>query len=604
MKSPMLALAGSSLAQVPADESTKSDTTFINEFLYPRVVVCYDPSDNDSEFHPEDALRNRASALELHLRLRCDGAVVCSHNGPIKPTNPTMTEVIDLVLRHQGQKTTVYGDGLQFFFMLEIFNDPSPEKVRKVIDKVFEEMKRYAPHLSTAVGPQDSPRGITFVITGQSDEFYQQLKHHGPELNRLCIVENVDYGQSIKNLSANRPAFQWALYQFDQHRGLVNTQHGAGLPPPKDQSLFNVRVWNEDAPDHLRLTLASGVDGMNARPGNIKLLHDIIRHQHPRGFSPSLAAFGSRCLLAWRGESSNNLYVALGSATPLAFARQLNLTYFLSGQPQAIAPAAALTNDQSLFVVYEGTGDQKLWYVSGRLNDADRFLTFDGGQRLLTSGNSRRGRNPAVAVAPDGRLIVVYEGTDDQRIWYVSGFLDSQGEFVGNEFELTDGNTRRGYTPSIAFDSKGQVVVAYRGTDDQKLFYVSGSVNGQGQIIGQEFSLTEGNTRRGSSPSVAIAPDNDRVVIAYEGTDDQRLFYVSGFRDSTGRIVGSEHRLTEGQTRRGTHPTAVFGNFGKQFTILYQGTGDDKFWFVEGAFDGNGQLVGQEQLLDMGFELN
>jgi hypothetical protein len=192
----------------------------------------------------------------------------------------------------------------------------------------------------------------------------------------------------------------------------------------------------------------------------------------------------------------------------------------------------------------------------------------------------------------------------DQRIWYVSGFLDSQGEFVGNEFELTDGNTRRGYTPSIAFDSKGQVVVAYRGTDDQKLFYVSGSVNGQGQIIGQEFSLTEGNTRRGSSPSVAIAPDNDRVVIAYEGTDDQRLFYVSGFRDSTGRIVGSEHRLTEGQTRRGTHPTAVFGNFGKQFTILYQGTGDDKFWFVEGAFDGNGQLVGQEQLLDMGFELN
>jgi hypothetical protein len=217
----------------------------------------------------------------------------------------------------------------------------------------------------------------------------------------------------------------------------------------------------------------------------------------------------------------------------------LTLTYFLSGEPQAIAPAATLTKDLSQFVVYEGTGDQKLWYVFGRFKNADRFLTFEGGQHLLTSGTSRRGHNPAAAVASDGRLIVAYEGTDDHRVWYVSGFLDKQGNFVGKEFELTRGNTRRGYTPSIALDSNGQVVVAYRGTEDQKLVYVSGSVNGQGQIIGQEFSLTAGNTRRGSSPSVAIAPDNGRVVVAYEGTDAHRIFYVSGFRDSKGGIVGS-----------------------------------------------------------------
>jgi hypothetical protein len=62
------------------------------------------------------------------------------------------------------------------------------------------------------------------------------------------------------------------------------------------------------------------------------------------------------------------------------------------------------------------------------------------------------------------------------------------------------------------------------------------------------------------------------------------------------------HRLTEGQARRGANPTAVFGNSGKELTILYEGTDDDKFWFVEGSLDRNGQLVGKEQLLDMGFE--
>src|SRR5580704_14250573 len=131
MKCLLLALVGTLLAQLQAGSlfaqsqtgnSTKSAMTYINEFLYPRVVVCYDPSEVDSQFRPEDALRNRASALELHLRLRNDGEVVCSHDGPITPKNPKMTDVIYLVLRQKGKLATVYGAGLQFFFMLEIFN--------------------------------------------------------------------------------------------------------------------------------------------------------------------------------------------------------------------------------------------------------------------------------------------------------------------------------------------------------------------------------------------------------------------------------------------------------------------------------------------------
>jgi hypothetical protein len=73
MKCLLLALAGSLLAQLQGGKSTQFATTYINEFPHPRVVVCYDPSEVDSQFHPEDALRNRASALELHLRLRNDG---------------------------------------------------------------------------------------------------------------------------------------------------------------------------------------------------------------------------------------------------------------------------------------------------------------------------------------------------------------------------------------------------------------------------------------------------------------------------------------------------------------------------------------------------
>jgi hypothetical protein len=238
--------------------------------------------------------------------------------------------------------------------------------------------------------------------------------------------------------------------------------------------------------------------------------------------------------------------------------------------------------------------------VSGRFTSSDRFLMFDGGEHRLTlqDDRSRRGSSPAVAVAPNGRVVVVYEGTDSQRLWYVSGFLDASGELIGPEYSLTEGSSRRGYSPSIAIDASGRVLVVYRGTDNEKLWYVSGSLDSAGRIVGREFSLTEGNARRGFTPSVAI-DRNGRVIIVYQGTSAQRLWYVSGFRDASGRVVGTEYSLTEGDARRGSHPSVAFDGSGNA-VVLYQGTAEGKLWYVYGGVDGTGRIVGPERLLDMG----
>jgi len=589
--------------------------------------VTFDPNPDDEPYGPDvlrEALDHKATAIELHALYRSakgtEGTVVWAHDTDHKSDSLPLSYAIDYILQYKGSSPTLYNDHRQFFLVV------TPHEVDvHLFDGIYNLLGRYAPHLSTAVNSDEPPRGITVILSGSSQEFYE--RRSGTSVNRLCIVEGVDYLRLNDIINRTRQPFQWVLIEDENERGQVNTYHNLGV------DAFNVRVWNADPhwSDglHLRdnhyVALASGADSVNARPsdlgGSIEHFQQIIQHQAPQGGSPSLAAGESQAALVWRGADSNNLYVAPGSSSlvfsqqqinPWGFSRQINLTYLLEDQPLANSPAVAFTPQQQLVIVYEGTDAQRLWYITGSFTSPDRFLTFEGLQHRLTLPHDagRRGSNPSVAVGPDGRVIVVYEGTGDQKLWYVSGYLHA-GVLEGTEHSLsqpdplTQREARRGHTPSIAIDSAGKVIVVYRGTDQDKLWYVSGHVDPHtGEIIGTEFPLTEREGIQGASPSVAIGA-NGQVLIAYEIPSPspviQPLGYFSGSRDATGRINGTEFSLTADGARQGTHPTVSFSSNGFA-TILYTGTKDQKLWYVSGTIDQTGSLTGQEQLLDMSLD--
>lgn len=596
MRTTALAVSLMAGAVLLRDTRALAQDTHVHEYPHAPVVLHYHPV-SGVQFTLDEvrfALAREVHAIELDLHYRAsDGQVVVNHDGAT-PESPTLAQVIDLVVEKKAGFATVHDDGYQFFLVLDVKQVSS-----LLFEGIVEVLGRYTEHLSTAVAPGDPPRGITAVITGEADELYAHFQTRREQLNRLGIVERHDYSAEIGNLSACAVPFQWVSVQHDGQRGRVNPLHSG-----TDGQLagrYNLRIWDcDDDP----VCLASGADDVNTDPDEVEGFEQLIASQKPRGFSPSLALRGSRALLTWRGEASTNLYVSVGTfaASGLSFPRQILLTHFLAETPMALAPAAALTVDGRLFVVYEGTDSHRLWYVSGRFTSPDRFLTFEGGERRLTlpGDAGRLGSHPAVAVAPDGRVIVVYEGTADQRLFYVSGYLNAEGELVGEEFSLTEGDARRGYTPSISIDAAGRVVVVYRGTDDLKLWYVSGLIDGAGRIVGEEFSLTEGDARRGFGPAVAF-DQSGRVVVVYEGTDDQKLFYVSGVLDGAGRIIGPERSLTEGDNRRGSNPTVAFDD-SDGIVILYEGTDANKLWYVHGHLDASGQVIGEERLLDMGLD--
>jgi hypothetical protein len=354
--------------------------------------------------------------------------------------------------------------------------------------------------------------------------------------------------------------------------------------------------------------LASGADAINADFDQIGDLAATIRSQRPAAVHASLDLSGDRALLTWRGWATNDLMVATGSIGDggLAFQRQISLTDLMPAQPFAQAPAATFTSDDLLagelpfLVGYEGTTANRLWSTAGTLTSPVRLVHFAGVQNRITlpDDSARRGTRPAVARHPDGRVVLVYTGTAEQRLFHVTGRVVDNG-LQGDEHSLTAATGARGTTPSIAFAEDGRVVVVYVGTGGERLWYVSGALEDDGTINGVERPLTgaDGQQLTGRSPSVAIGAWN-RLVVAFQRVPGGAIPYLSGTLQDDGSIAATEHSLTPGALTAGPVSAAYDGD---RVVILYPAEGDGRIWYTHGHLDGDrGPLLGPTRLLDMG----
>jgi hypothetical protein len=595
--------------------------TYIHEFPHARVVVHYHPTSEQFTLEDVDlALDQRVHALELDLHFRPqDRQIVCNHDRPTT-ISPTLDQVVSRLLDQMGSSATLHADGRQFFLVLEPKHFSTD-----LFDGVLEHLERYAPHLSTAVRRGDAPRGITVIITG---EYRRHFHAHfaATRINRLCIVEDHDYSQEILNLAAGHPPFQWVALKSGGERGRVNDLHTG-----QDTQLrgrYNVRVW-DCRPRDLGQCLASGVDQINCDRAYMETLKQLIRDHAPHGRFPTLAIQGSRALLAWRGRSSHDLYLALGTSqgSGLNFPRQIALTRLLPDECLVLTPRGALTADGRLLILYESLSDhsdlRRLWhrvlqrlpwrwarrlrapqslrYVSGRFASLHRFVTFEGRERLLAipSRGVLRGRDPAVAATPDGRILLVYEAERGRGLRYVSETLNPDGELACADYPLLGEEVCVGYTPAVAVDPQGRVLVVYRGGQDEELMYVSGRLAPSGRIVGRRFSLAGGEASRGYRPSVAL-DDSGRVIVAYQRAHAQEIWYVCGTLDRSGQFNGTPYPLTPDQARRGSHPAVAFDP-GGDVILLYERPADHGFHYLCGPLRA-GRFIGSIQPLRIGMD--
>lgn len=589
---------------------------FIHEFPHPNLIIHYHPSRQGFSLDEiRFALSERLHAIELDLRLdRRSRQVVCSHDRPT-PHSPALEQVIDLILTWKGASSTVYGDGQQFFLVL----DPKVGSV-DLFRNVISVLDRYARHWSTAVGEADAPRGITVIISGKyRDRLHARFRAR--DVDRLCVVEGRDYVHSIHDLSNNSTPFQWVALRHGAEKGRVNGLHAGS--DPQWPGKHNVRVW-DCPPEDLAQCVAAGVDQINCDRDHVAELKCTLRSQQPKGCWPALAIRGALALLCWRGQASHDLCAALGRVGEdgLRFSRQIDLTRFLTRQPSAVVPSCGLMPDGRILICYESANDRalvgrltrrvvqrlpermarrvskpkSLRYVSGSFTRLDRLVSFSGREHhlALPSGTILRGRRPALAVAPGGRVLILFEGAGQRELCTYSGTLDARGRLTGQVYELGAGKIRAGDSPAIAVDDAGRVLIVYQEAESQMLACVSGFIDPTGRFTGERTPHALVGVSHGCHPSVAVV-GKGRALLAYQICATDRIGCVSLGYDDAGHLDNAETPVFEDGLCRGRYPNVVCSQENRAI-LTYTSDADHSLRYQHLILS-DGRLEGEEKVV-------
>ena len=201
-----------------------------------------------------------------------------------------------------------------------------------------------------------------------------------------------------------------------------------------------------------------------------------------------------------------------------------------------------MASDGSFVVVWEDDKDENGYYQI-----LARGFNADGSERFhdITVNSVGKGQQfkPAVAMASDGRFVVVWEDDQDENGYYqilARGFNADGTERFHDITVNTDYHGQQ-LKPVVAMASDGSFVVAWQ--DDR-------NENGFGEILARGFNangterfhdITVNSVGKGQQlkPAIAIV-SNGRFFVAWQDDEDEDGFYrvfARGFNaDGTARF--------------------------------------------------------------------
>jgi hypothetical protein len=137
-------------------------------------------------------------------------------------------------------------------------------------------------------------------------------------------------------------------------------------------------------------------------------------------------------------------------------------------------PAVAIDGDNRVIEVHDN-GDGDLWYWAGELQE-------DGSIRWMHHGRYDTGTDPAIAMNDDGLIVEVHEDPDsgDDKLWYRTGRLNENFEIEwfnekGQQFPGGD----QGLNPSLRFTDRGALTIreVHDSQHDGDNFYWNGEID-------------------------------------------------------------------------------------------------------------------------------
>lgn len=240
-------------------------------------------------------------------------------------------------------------------------------------------------------------------------------------------------------------------------------------------------------------------------------------------------------------------------------------------------PSVAMNNEEIFVAVWQSYGQDG----SGLGIFAQRFDSTGtpvGAEFQVNSETSGNQSSPSVAMNNDGDIVILWssDGQDGDESGVFGQRYNHTGAPEGSEFQV---NT---YTPdqqrfaSVAMDSDGNFVAVWE--DSGQPVYGAPGIYGQrydftGAPIRSEFQVNT-SLISATRPTVAM-DDNGNVWVAWRSDDQDRMgVFIQGY-DSAGDLLGSESQVNTFTTNDQVHPDIVLNPSGQKAVISWASWGQD-----------------------------
>lgn len=282
------------------------------------------------------------------------------------------------------------------------------------------------------------------------------------------------------------------------------------------------------------------------------------------------SADDGRFVVAWM---SNDDIVAQrfdAQGSPADGELQIN-TYTNGAQ---LRPALAMASDGGFVVAWESDDPLHHGIYARRFDAQGNPL---GGDIQANSTATGELWFPAVAMAYDGRFIVVWGNQDQSAYGIFAQRFDALGSPVGAEFQVNTTMLGWQHLPSVAMAGDGHFVVAWfsHELDGSDYGVAAQRYNNLGIPLGGEFQVNTYEIGNQSWPAVTVA-DDGRFVVAWssDGQDgDQEGVYAQSF-DAQGDPTSIEFRVNIYLNDNQEQPSAAMANDGS-LVIVWQSYGQD-----------------------------
>jgi cyclophilin family peptidyl-prolyl cis-trans isomerase len=291
------------------------------------------------------------------------------------------------------------------------------------------------------------------------------------------------------------------------------------------------------------------------------------------------------------------------------FVRQIAADGTVSSDPIVLAnstvegvqhdPSLATAADGSYTVVWNGRGRGDRDGIF-----AQRFSATGArvGDELLinqTVGGSQSA--PAIATAPDGRSIVVWQGVGTGDFDGVfARLISATGEVTGNEIRVNTTTAAAQEAPSVGVDEDGNFVVVWasRGQDGDEWGVFGQRFSATGTAVGTEFRVNTTTAGSQFEPAVSMNAAGEFVVVWSSFAGETNGWDILGQRyDASGTVDGAAFLVPASATGNQREADIVLADAGELFITWSHADTTGNGW------DARGRTFNNENTAD-GTDLN